>query len=481
MGYRQGMHEIASFLLLVLELDEPLHKEEPLFGAMLPIAYVMLECVLEQMQIAYDASADQSLHHMSLAILGKLYQNHRALHLHLTSSASIPPPPIYCTRWIRLLFSREVSSYGNVLKLWDVFMDEQSKAKNKEQLQDQDTGAANGKVGLMHVLEIAAASRILLLSNELLEPDNSTLDMLMNMPPLEDIRPLTTTLRQLLNQSKLDDPIGIPVGQLIPLSTPSQEKPKSQSPVLPLHPPSQKEKAMSLKSIRQTLGQRGESIKNKIISTTNEWKTNIQQQRESSSQHATDFGSGVMGLNLGANSAMQSGGSASADMAAAATASIRNHQANFTTANNRSTETVRFVNPLSNPTEHQSYRLQQQATISTPTRPQNVGSQQSGMRPSPSSTPLPSNQNDHHQLMLQRQTVWAQDMQRHIWTVQQFLMFVEQQKSNYVAMHNGSGGNGSGGTVTHCTQFGVPREVWEAMADLDRIQQDLQSNAVGGI
>ena len=475
MGYRQGMHEIASFLLLVLELDEPHHHDNPLFSPILPVAYALLESVLEQLQIAYDASVDHSLQHMSLAILSKLYQNNPTLHLHLTTSPSIPPPPIYCTRWVRLLFSREVVGYQNVLKLWDVFMEEQSKPRESENQHQDDDHLVSAKVELMHVLEITAASRILLMTNELLDPENNPLDLLMNVPALADIGPLTTTLRRLLRQGDLDEPIQIPAGQLLPPPTPSPEK---QCPLGPPAIPQQAspQKAMSLKSLRQTLGQRGESIKNKIISTTSEWKSNIQQ-RESNNVDVANFGTAGMSLNSGANSMTtggRSGGSASADMAAAAVAAIRNHQSLFMSANNKSTETVLFGDPLLNP----QLQPQKQLFNSTPNRHPTAGSQMHGVVPSPSTVQLPSNQYNSHQSILQRQSMWSQDMQRHIWTVQQFLMFVEQQKSSYASVPNDSGVTGA---ATNSNNPGVPREVWEAMADLDRIQKDLQNHVVGGM
>ena len=72
MGYRQGMHEIASYLLFVLELEHREWPEHPLFNPILPICFALLERTLEQLKTAYDASGGKSLQQMSIAILGKV-------------------------------------------------------------------------------------------------------------------------------------------------------------------------------------------------------------------------------------------------------------------------------------------------------------------------------------------------------------------------------------------------------------------------
>jgi hypothetical protein len=526
MGYRQGMHEIASFLLLVLELEEqsdfPHHH--PIISPILPFAYALLENTLEQLQIAYDASVDQSLQHMSLSILTKIYQNDPVLHRHLTTSPNIPPPPIYCTRWVRLLFSREVIGYENVLRLWDVLYEEQFKPRAAHQLEPQlplvsnrsDNNNNNGSsksddnsepgargpskttkprtVELMHVLEVTAAARILLLRNDLLFPDNNPLDLLMNMPPLADITPLANLLRQLLQQGDLDEPIPIPASQQLyppPVTPPSS---KQQS-----HQQSSAQKSLSLKALRQTFGQKSESLKNKIINTTNEWKTNMQQQRESTS--GVQGGGGMnMSMSLGGGGGgVLRASSVSIDMAAAASAAIRNHQKVFQSVHQREPQTVFFADPLLNMLNPQS---QQQQPKSQPTSSRTplqsypnqptMGaasaagySNYSGVVPS-----SPSSEGVVVAQMKQQQSQWAQDMQRHIWTVQQFLMLVEQQKSvvaSAVATASAAASTKDGGSsmadVVHGLgnmALGVPQDVWEAVADLDRIHHDLQNSAMGG-
>jgi hypothetical protein len=526
MGYRQGMHEIASFLLLVLELEEQSDfPHHPIITPILPFAYALLENTLEQLQIAYDASVDQSLQHMSLAILTKLYQNDPVLHRHLTTSPNIPPPPIYCTRWVRLLFSREVIGYENVLRLWDVLYEEQFKPRAAHQLEPQlplvsnqsdynNSSSSNGDendesgargttkvtkpktVELMHVLEITAASRILLLRNDLLLPDNNPLDLLMNMPPLADITPLANLLRQLLQQGDLDEPIPIPPSQQLyppPATPPSKQQQQQQS---------SSQKSLSLKALRQTFGQKSESLKNKIINTTNEWKTNMQQQREST--NGMPGGGGIGGMNMSMSLGGGAGGvlrasSVSIDMAAAASAAIRNHQKVFQSVHQQEPQTVHFADPLLNMLNPQSQQQQQQQPKSQPMASRTpmqsypnqstmgassaAGYSYSGVVPSSPSSDVVVAQ------MKQQQSQWAQDMQRHIWTVQQFLMLVEQQKSvvaSAAATASAAASTKDGSSMAEVVHglgnmvLGVPQDVWEAVADLDRIHHDLQNSAMGG-
>lgn len=256
MGYRQGMHEIASYILFVLELEKPTYPDHPLFTPMLSICFDLLERTLEQIETAYDVSGEESLHRMSNTILNKIHQNDPDLFQLLSTNPNIPPPPIYCTRWLRLLFSREVAGYENVFRLWDVFFE----------------------YNVMKVLEITSASRILLLRDALLNPANNPLDLLMNVPQLSDITPLTDMLRLLMDQPDRDmtkfaipapdpfltpqrhtaPPIQRPPPQPMPQPFPSQAMTQSQG--------STDSAKFSFSQMRQTLGQKSESLMQKIVS-----------------------------------------------------------------------------------------------------------------------------------------------------------------------------------------------------------------------
>lgn len=363
MGYRQGMHEVASYLMFVLELEEPEYADNPLFTPILPFCFALLETVLGQLQTAYDASGDQSLQNMSHAILSKLHQNDPTLYHHLTTCPNIPPPPIYCTRWVRLLFSREVVGYENVLKLWDVFLE----------------------YPIMRALEVTCASRILLLRDFLMDPQYNPLDLLMNIPALTDISPLTTTVRRLMAQKDADEPIQLPPSQLLPTGSPYKpEHPLAEAPP--------KKNVFNFNNFKQTLNERSESLKKKITNTTNEWKQAQNEWNKQQQQQQQPNGNN-----------MQRGTSAGS-----------------------ATEEVVFADPLLNP-----------------------------------------------QIMARNQihSKWAQHLQTQILTLQEYLMAVEQQGT----MTNNTEGGGGDNTSPGIQTAPVPRGVWEALADLDRVQHEIQN------
>lgn len=216
-GYRQGMHEVASYLWVALDIDRKRMQQKMtevntemqiqmqeqssmLFGR--AAAYTMLRSMLGNIRQAFDvkvASNSRPLEDMSHAILAKIKQQHNYYGLQdkltpLLISLSVPPQ-LYCTKWIRLLFSREVIGAQNVIILWDVFIELVSEGWE-----------------WMAVLETTAASRILLCRDQLLDtsmPDYSqpahhhlAMDLLMNMPAMENIEPLVVRLNGLLELQK---------------------------------------------------------------------------------------------------------------------------------------------------------------------------------------------------------------------------------------------------------------------------------------
>lgn len=423
------MHEIASYILFVLELEHQQYPEHPLFNPILPICFALLERVLDQLKTAYDASGGKSLQQMSISILGKILQNSPPLYHLLTSNPNIPPPPIYCTRWVRLMFSREVVGYENVLKVWDFLFSYSN---------------------LMHALEIASASRILLLRGALLVPDNNTLDLLMNAPPLDDITPLTQTLEKLMNQKETDRPVQLAqstqqLDGLMTLSTPvdavSMQKPSSPSmswqqlqmppsspivhqhqqqhplegsgmvfPSHPSHLSADGESKFSFSKMRQTLGRSSESLKQKIITTTNEWKE-ASARRESNNGN---FSSMAPGARAGSASFDPLFGTLFPD---GGVLPEQPEQPQST-----------FFDPLWHP----------QLPAAPPTR-------------ALPTTPVTTS-NDVRKTPKQHQhEMWSQLLQQKIWTVQEFLLALESKEN----------------------EGSVPRDVWEALADMDRMQREL--------
>jgi Rab-GTPase-TBC domain len=223
-GYRQGMHEIASYLLLVIEMD--LFDQESQQREVSPLldpnyiahdAYYMLLAIMSQLGPAYDVKmntgAESPMEQMAQSILTKIRDvaNDKSLYQHLLSLNC--PPELYCTRWVRLMFSREVAGWKNVLLLWDIFLDLTSKSPLTSMSRSRYTrpgvtpALELGDFSLMMVLEATSASMILLQRNALLSihdgTDADSIHRLMNIPPLKNILPLTATLLSLMRRIQL--------------------------------------------------------------------------------------------------------------------------------------------------------------------------------------------------------------------------------------------------------------------------------------
>jgi TBC1 domain family protein 5 len=419
MGYRQGMHEIASYLLYVLELEHQEYPEHPLFNPILPTCFALFERTLEHLKTAYDASGGKSLQQMSIAILGKILQNNPTLYYHLTNNPNIPPPPIYCTRWVRLMFSREVVGYENVFKLWDVLF---------------------SYANVMQALEITSASRILLIGDALLLPENNTLDLLMNVPPLMDISPLTDALQKLLKQKESDSPIQLqslgsitnPLGSTQTYQQHNSESLGMENPLqstIPLrqpgllhqrqHPSPGGDSMFSFQNMKQSLGQKSESLRKKIITTTVEWK----------------------------EAASRRDGSVPFDPLLGVTAKI---QQNDRMPSSRSLGNQGQMHGLRRQQQQQQHHADFQRGYGHFTAPTpNIATSTA----SPA-VPITPRQHQHE--------MWSRLLQQKIWTVQQFLLDLESRENE--------------GTV--------PTIVWEALADMDQMQRELlnysQSNMSGG-
>jgi Rab-GTPase-TBC domain len=229
-GYRQGMHELSSYLLLVLEID--LYDQEsqssggesknPLLDPQYIAhdTYGMFLALMSQLAPAYDIKMNQGaespMELMAQSILAKIQYtaNDKALYQHLIHLHC--PPELYCTRWVRLLFSREVSGWKNVLLLWDIFFDLTSKcphltsmSKSRYTRPGVTPPLELGNFPLMLVLEATSASMILLQRRSLLShPEGSESDSiqrLMNIPPLQNILPLTATLLSMMRRVQQQD------------------------------------------------------------------------------------------------------------------------------------------------------------------------------------------------------------------------------------------------------------------------------------
>ena len=134
-------------------------------------AYSLLKSILVAVRQAFDVkvtgSNSRPLDDMAQAILANIQLHHRYQQQHQNQSVVGPslspflqqlsvPPQLYCTKQIRLLFSREVVGAHNVIALWDVFVE--LVAEGWE---------------WMAVMETTAAARILLCREDLLTPRQS--------------------------------------------------------------------------------------------------------------------------------------------------------------------------------------------------------------------------------------------------------------------------------------------------------------------
>jgi hypothetical protein len=191
-GYQQGMHEIASYVLYALELDGC-----PMDHTARADTYHLLACLVTQLLSAYDAVAPSAstdtasavvssststpkkqssaspLEQMSVRIL-HLVQRHDPV-LFQTITALQVPPQLFFTKWIRLLFSREVT---DVLGLWDQLF---------------------AVCPLSKAAEALAAARLLVHRNLLLEQQD-LLHFIMNLPMEEEssIPSLVSVMKSLL-------------------------------------------------------------------------------------------------------------------------------------------------------------------------------------------------------------------------------------------------------------------------------------------
>ena len=187
--YQQGMHEVCSYMLLVMEMDlfdcetsssgqdhELLQSQHILLDT-----YSLFTALMDNMAMCYNGSLEA----MGQSIRGKLCYisaHAHALYLRLQDL----PLELYCARWMRLLFAREVKGgFRCVLQMWDVFLD----------LMHQSWT-------LMEVLEVMAASIIWRERRTLLQEESMEqgFQKLLQRGTVDDIKPLMPTLVRVLKR-----------------------------------------------------------------------------------------------------------------------------------------------------------------------------------------------------------------------------------------------------------------------------------------
>jgi len=219
MGYQQGMHELASLLLLVVELDILTNTVQPLetnsqddddddglccFSNRLSTTYAMFCQFLQQLSGAYRDHHDQR-EEEEQDILSKMQyvSNDVTWRNQLSKEWEKHDVMTFTTRWIRLVFSREVQDYKTLLPLWDLFMDLTSCNPNVLSLGDESnytrpgchSPLTMGHWNLMTVLEMACACHVWLQRRELQQvPPNEMVHVLLSIPPMESTQKLASTL-----------------------------------------------------------------------------------------------------------------------------------------------------------------------------------------------------------------------------------------------------------------------------------------------
>jgi len=304
-GYRQGMHEILAHVFLALELDlaqveatppvspsntfdedhmvdvhlTPIHPLSACYNCPLLLsrvnlrtdAYLLFEAWMEGLKPAYQDTNNRESSELQRRG-GTMQMGQRILTL--TSYASVEvyhllqkmsedmgaPPQLYCAKWMRLLFSREITSRVHVLLVWDALLDmlydswtllwntpalqqrvlsamtATSQHTNKgsaDHTLEQARDMVNSNLCLMDVIECAACSMILLQRRELLhkmknssEPDMAVHDCLswmMNYPTMtqiDDFITMTTRVTRFHLEHKLG--IIIPRKPPVALTPPTQ-------------------------------------------------------------------------------------------------------------------------------------------------------------------------------------------------------------------------------------------------------------------
>lgn len=219
-GYKQGMHEILSLVYLCLEIDMLSEKSTTLFLDSSKIAndsFIIFEAIMMLLSPAFEVrsienntqASSSPMELIGAASIEKIRTLARDEELFQFVSSLTVPPELYCTRWIRLMFSREVKGLSNVMELWDSFFRLVSSWKAKP---------SEGKMNtLMNILETTAASMIMMVRNDLIPPilrhhghhfsagqeddekdPSDCIHLMMNYPPIEDVTKLIELTEEMI-------------------------------------------------------------------------------------------------------------------------------------------------------------------------------------------------------------------------------------------------------------------------------------------
>lgn len=205
LGYHQGMHELASLLLLVAELDLfSENSDKPKTSLflndqyLLHDTYTMMESLFLKIGPTYSGASD------NLDVVSKLrFVSGDDKFLRYLVAMDVAPE-LYCARWVRLLFSREVTHWKVMLPLWDLFFDLTSQQPH---VLSMGKGVSSytrprltpalipGRIDWVTVLETSAASLIWMQRKEYLTMDpEDGFCALVNLPPMDSVSRLMATI-----------------------------------------------------------------------------------------------------------------------------------------------------------------------------------------------------------------------------------------------------------------------------------------------
>ena len=226
--YYQGMHELCSYILFVMEMDlfDLETSPQPEFDYLLDEdstlndAFVLFESIMVLLGRCYEESDS-----MSNSIVAKIPYVARDKDLYNHIQAIPMSHEVYCARWVRLMFGREVRGWRNVLSLWDIFFDlttEDASILSMDVSRYTRPGLENplklGTWELDQVLEMTGAAMIWLKRKELLSRQaEDAMELLVNYEPLESAAPLLGTLLSSLHRVQTNE-------HMAPLLLPSQEE-----------------------------------------------------------------------------------------------------------------------------------------------------------------------------------------------------------------------------------------------------------------
>jgi len=195
--YLQGYHELASLFLLVLEMDVFESDQSPLLDRryLSNDTYSTIEKLLPQLHAVYSGDNLDVESRLRFVSGDDKFRRH-LMAVDATSG-------LYCARWTRLLFSREVDNWKTWLLLMDLLMDLTSQNPCTLSLGDISMYSrpgispilAPGKMDWTTVLETTAASHIWMHRDELMAVDPSNaLGVLLGFQPLVSVSGLTSIL-----------------------------------------------------------------------------------------------------------------------------------------------------------------------------------------------------------------------------------------------------------------------------------------------